>query len=241
MWVVIPLVVGSVLLVVAGFAWVARRETLERARSIEALDLTPIDRATSGRLSAVRARVRVEELIADPVSGEKVGFYEARVARVDGGERTLRSMREGTRLGLEDESGRAELSLKNAELALAWKEVEHADGEPSPSMRKLLEAGEVEAPAPDRGARYVLFHRAIREGDTLTVVGVAGASGEKRGDRPRARFDANNGVLIVTDAPLEELKKSESADVRAMSHMLRIASAIGTVLVALSAVLLLLA
>ena len=91
-------------------------------------------------------------------------------------------------------------------------------------------------PATDRGARYMLFHRAIRVGDELTVVGTPSFEG-----RALPRFEANGAMLIVTDGPLEALKERERADMRAMSVMLRIAVVVGVITLGAAGVLLALA
>jgi hypothetical protein len=233
MWVVIPLVVGSVLLVVSGFVWAARRETLDRAAAVENALLVPLGRIEPGRTIALSAKVAGDAGLRDPVSGDTVAFYEARVSRVDGGERVLREVRGGDAIALESDGARAEVRLAGAELSLAWKEIEQADGEPTPAMRELLTAGEREAITREGNARYALFHRAIRRGDRLTVVGTA----EPEGDR--SVFDSTRGLLIVTDEELDVLKGRERADVRAMSRMLRAAVALGALLVAVGAFVLL--
>lgn len=232
MWITLFLAVGSVLLVVSGFTWAARREALERARDVEALEPTGIAALSEPRMVAVRGRAASDEPLTDPVTGERVVYFEARLARVDGGEKDLRVLRGGDALRLEQQGERAEVRLHAAELAIDWEELEPSDRDPSPRMRELLEAGAVPIPATDRSARYVIFHRAIRVGDELTVVGTP--SFERRA---LPTFEANGAMLIVTDGELDALKARERADMRAMSVMLRIAVAVGVIALAVAGVL----
>lgn len=240
MWIVIPLAVGSVLLVVAGFTWAARREVLERARAVRRLAPIPLDEVKAAELVAVRAKAAASEPLTDPVIGEGVAFYEARVTK-NGAE--LRSVREGDTIVLEDASGRAEVRLAGAELDLAWDDTVESE-ELTPSMRALLKT----IPEPEKGAGYALAHRAIRIGQELTVVGVprfdekaSTRSGYRGGAGALPRFDPANGVLIVATAELAEIQRREQGDTKAMSAMLRFATAIGVVLVGIGALLLALA
>lgn len=247
MWITFLLVVGSVLLVVAGFTWVARREAVDRARAITGLSLTPLADVKASSLQAVRAAVAREGLVHDPVIDEDVAFYEARLARVDGGERVLKALRGGDRAVIEDAGARAEVELEGAELDIGWEELDPTDGEPSPRMARLLRDAGVPVPEPDRAARYVLFHHAIRLSDRLTVVGTprfdargaqqaSGQTAYRGGGGAHPTFSAN-GLLIVTDADLSALAAREERDVAAMRTMLRIATGVGAVLVAVGVTL----
>lgn len=244
MWITFFLVVGSVLLVVSGFTWVVRRESLDRARAIEALRPTGVESLSEPRMVAVRARAAaLDEPLTDPVTDEPVVFYEARLARTDGGERALRTLKAGEAFALEGQGARAEVQLAGAELALPWVEREASDGEPSERMKALLEAADLEVPAPDRRACYVIFHRAIRVGDELTVVGTPSFEGSttqagyRGGARALPLFEANGAALTVTDGELETLQERERADMRAMRLMLRIAVAVGVIGVGVGATL----
>jgi len=236
MWITLLLAVGSVLLVVSGFTWAARREALERARDVEALQPVGIATLSEARMVALHGRVVSDEPLTDPVTGERVVFFEARLVRVDGAEKELRVLRGGDALRLDQQGARVEVRLHAAELAIEWEELESSDRDPSPRMRALLEAGMLPVPATDRSARYVLFHRAIRVGDELTVVGTPSFEG-----RALPRFEANGAMLIVTDGPLDALKERERADMRAMSVMLRIAVVVGVITLGAAGVLLALA
>jgi hypothetical protein len=228
MWIALLLIVGSVLLVVSGFTWAARRDLLARARDIEALRVSALDMVHEPQMVAVRGRVHVEQPLTDPITGEPVAFYEARLSRVDGGEKVLRTLRTGDRVIIEDEHGRAEVVLAHAELALPWVEIETTEREPSPKVKALLDAAHIDVPTTDRAARYGVFHRAIRPGDVLTVVGTPAFPGK----RALPHFEANGAGLVVTDGDLDALKARERSDVRAMNAMLQVAVLIGFVLVA---------
>jgi hypothetical protein len=226
MWITILVVVGSVLLVVSGFAWTARRDAVEVARRIGALRVAPIAEVDVGRLAAVKGTVRVSEPITDPVTEEKVAFYEARVTRTDGGETTLHEESRGRSIQLDDGSGTARVELVGTEIDLPMEAVERTDERPSATMRALLEAGEVEVPSEAPAARYVLSHRALRAGDALTVVGVA------RDEAGTLTFSPAAGLLHVTAGSLSALQEREQVDVRSMSRMLAVAAAVGVVLLA---------
>jgi hypothetical protein len=248
MWIVIPLVIGSVVLVVAGFTWAARREALARARLVQHARLAPLDGVREGELAAVSAAAVRAEPLVDPVTGQNVAWYEARLARTDGPEKILRAARDGDLLTLEDPAGRVEVSLEGAELGVPWDEPEESEAEPSARMRSFLSAAELPIPERDASARYVLSHRAIALGEPITVLGKprSGERGSTRaGYRGGAafvpRFDARSDPFIVTRSTLAELKDREGADVRAMSRMLRFATGLGVVLVAISLLLLALA
>lgn len=247
MWLTLLLVVGSLLLVVSGFTWAARRDALERARDIERLRLSKLDTIREARLVAVRGRAVADDPTVDPVTDERSVFYEARLVRLDDGERVLRTLRGGGEFAIDDGSGRAQVRLAGAELGLVWKEVEANEGEPSPRMKKLLEAGGFEVPAFERGTRYAIFHRGIRVGDELTVVGtpkfseVRGTTieGYRGGATAVPTFETDDGMFIVTsDGGLDALQERERADMRAMSTMLRIAVVVGVLSVVVGAALL---
>lgn len=244
MWIAIVLVVGSVLLVVTAFTWVARREAVEKARAMSALRYTPLEEVKERRLTAVRARAVAEEPLTDPVTREPVVFHEGRIARVDGGDKTLRSVRGGSIVALDDGTGRVEARIEGAELALPWQELEASDEEPSPRMRQLLEDAGLPVPARERGARYVIFHRAIQPGDTVTVVGrprfverSPSQAGYRGGTQALARFEADEDGLVITDGELATLQERERADLRAMNRMLQIAAMLGVMMVGLGAAL----
>lgn len=241
----IVLVVGSVLLVVSAFTWIARRDTVERARALDALRCLPIEDVRAGRLVALRAKALAREPLVDPVTRDRVAFHEARLARVDGPERVLRSFRGGDVFELEDGTGRVEVSLVDADLTLPWQELESAEREPSPRMRQLLEDAGFVVPAPERGARYALLHRAIRPGDELTVVGrprfdepLGSSAGERRDTPPVARFVAGEEGLVVTVGELASVQERERDDLAAMTRMVQIAALLGAMLVTLGAALL---
>ncbi len=233
MWIALFLIVGSVVLVVSGFTWAARRDLLSRARDIEALRVVALDDVHEPQLTAVRGRVASDQPLTDPITDEPVVFYEARLSRVDGGEKVLRTLSAGEQLTIEDERGRAEVLLSNAETALPWAEIEATEREPSPRVRALLEDANIEVPSPARGAHYAVFHRAIRPGDVLTIVGTPAF-----GKRGVPRFEADGAGLVVSDGDLGALKERERGDVRAMNAMLRVAVLIGLVLIAVGAGLL---
>lgn len=242
----IVLVVGSVLLLVSAFTWVARREAVDRARRLASLRYTPLEAVMARRLTAVRASAVSDEPIVDPVTQEPVAFFEARLARLDGGDRTLRNLRGGPTVRLEDGTGSVEVQLEGADLALPWEELEATDGEPSPRMRQLLEEATLPVPELQRGARFVIFHRAIRVGDALTVVGrptllersASSTEGYRGGTQATASFEVDEEGLVVTDGELETLQERERTDLRAMTRMVQIAAALGVMMVGLGAALL---
>lgn len=244
MVVALLVIVGSVLLVVSGFTWAARRDVLERAGRIDALSLSPLDEVGEPRLAAVRGHALADEPLVDPVTDEPAAYYEARLVRTDGGEQVLKPLRGGETVVLEDRQARAEVRLPGAELDLPWEEREVAEREPSARMRRLLEDAGIAVPPPDRAARYAIVHRAIRPGDALTVVGTpsfearaAGSRGYRGGAGALPRFEADGDLLIVTGQDLAAVQERERADVRAMSLMLRLAVVIGAGLVAVGAAL----
>lgn len=242
----IVLVVGSVLLLVSAFAWVARRDTVERARALTSLRYTPLAEVKERKLTAVRAKAVAEEPIVDPVTQQRVVFHEARLVRVDREERTLRNLREGSIVRLDDGGGAVDVHLQGADLVLPWEELEACEGEPSPLMRKLLEDAMLPVPATERGARYAIVHRAIRVGDAITVVGrpsfeqrTPSIDGYRGGTQAAARFVADEEGLVVTDGELEGLQERERGDLRAMTRMLQIAALLGLMMVGLGAALML--
>lgn len=227
MWVTILVVVGSVLLVVSGFAWAARRETLEQARAIAALDVSSIAALRPDRLQAVRGQVRPVTPVDDPVVGTPVAFFEARVFRTDGSGETLAQVRRGDTVRVTDAAGAVEVDLDGAELTLEMRELDHADREPSEKMRALLD----EAPEPHSRARYALSHRALEAGAEVTVIGVPRPSGDGM------RFSPANGPLWVTTGGLEALQRRELGDVRAMNRMLAVGAGVGVALLAVGGAL----
>jgi hypothetical protein len=243
MWIVIPIAVGSVLLVVAGFTWAARREVLERARRVRSLAPTPLDEVKGKQLVAVRGTAAAEDPVQDPVLGESVAFFEARLTK-NGAE--VRTLREGNVIAIEDANARAEVRLESAELDLAWDDVEESDGM-SAKMRAVFSTNvpSPNAPEAEQGAKYTLSHRAIRIGDPLTVVGTprfdergSTRDGYRGGAGTLPRFDAKLGVLIVSASDLAQIQHRELGDSRAMSTMLRLSVAIGAALVGIGAIML---
>lgn len=229
MWVTILVVVGSVLLVVSGFAWAARRATVEQARAVGALRVVELGGLRLDRLAAVRGRVRPVQAFDDPVLERPVAFFEARLFRTDGSGETLRQLREGERVRLDDGTGVAEIELEGADVAIPMEELEHADGALSERMKALIP--EEDQPEPSRRARYALAHRALSPGDEITVVGVPreGAGGPV--------FSAAHGPLFVTAEGVEALQRRELADVRAMNRMLAVAAVLGATFIAVGAAL----
>ena len=253
MGIVIPLVVGSVLLVVSGFVWVARRDARDQAGRIGSLRVASLDSITAGELVAVRGVATSAEPIADPVTGEPALRVEATIARIDGPEKVVWRLERGKSFTLRDDAGHALVELTGAEIAIDPKELEVADAEPSPRMRAILAEAGVDSPEPDRNARYVLVHRALRQGGTLTVVGVAkaregGSSDEKPSEEPSEgaseeapalTFTSEAGPLFISPDPLPVLQSREAEDVRSMGSMLRMAVALGVALVLIGAFLML--
>lgn len=232
MWVTILLVIGSAVLVISGFTWAARREALDSARALEALGLSPIAAVTEPRVVAVRARVGADEPLIDPVTDEEVAFYEAKVLRIDRGEKVLRTLEGGQVLRFEEGDVVARVKLENAQLDVEWEEREESENEPSPRIKKLLKAAAMDVPKADPASRYAIVHRAIPIGAEVTVIG------RPRFEQGTPFFDAENGELIVSFATLDALKARERAQMRSMSIMLRIAVVVGALTVGVALVLL---
>ena len=224
MAVTLTIAVGSVLLVVCGFTWVARREEVAEVARLLRLQLMTLDEIADGELCAVEAKVAGPAAVQDPVLEETVVYFEARVVRRDRGD-VLYARTGGEAVRLEDGSKRSALvELVGAEIAVPTVELEEADQEPSPRMRALLEIEDPEGKrAHERSdaARYTLEHRAVRVGDTLTLVGVA-----TRGDDGEARFTSRH-PLFLTPEPLEALQARQRDDLKAMDRMLQIGLALG--------------
>jgi len=221
MAVTLTIAVGSVLLVICGFTWVARREEVAEVQRLLALTVRPIDDVTPGKLCAVRGRVAGPQKVQDPVTDEPVVHFETRVVRADrGGQLWAQSLGDTVRLddGSEDS---AIAELVGAELGVPTDELERTDREPSARMRTLLAAASVEVPEPHASARYALEHRAIRVGDELTLVGVA-----KRGEDGRVHFTSKHPLFLTPD-PLEALQDRQRSDLSAMDRMLQIGLALG--------------
>jgi hypothetical protein len=245
MWIAIPLVVGSVLLVVVGFIWAARREVLDRAKHIGSLELHAIDALEPNQLNALRARIESETPLTDPATGDSVVFWEASIAR---DAEVLWSDRNGDR-ALLDDGNRAVLEINGAELAIESKEIETTYDEPSERMRKMLAEREREIPDIRKGSRWSLVHRAIRVGDEVTVVGVPHMDNSERSVRrggyrndsaPTPHFSAANDLLIITREPLATLSTRETADVRSMQWMLSVAAIAGAASLVLGAAIMVL-
>ncbi|HEY8431744.1 MAG TPA: hypothetical protein VIL20_25365 [Sandaracinaceae bacterium] len=237
-------IVGSLLLVVSGFTWVARRDVLDRARDIEGLTLLSLDQVKEPRLTAVRGSAVAAEPLVDPVTDRPAAYYEARLVRTAPSEKVLKVLRGGDVVTLEVGARQAEVRVTGAELDLPWEEREVSEHEPTPLLRRLLEESGVPVPAADRAARYAILHRAIRPGDVLTIVGTprfgaraAAGAGYRGGPAPTPRFEADGATLLVTTQDLSAVKERERADVRAMGLMLRLAALLGAILVAVGAVL----
>ncbi|MCA9609360.1 MAG: hypothetical protein KC619_27355 [Myxococcales bacterium] len=220
--------VGSVLLVISGFTWAARREELESVQRIKQLRPTRLEDAAPGELTALRGRVGAgSDTVEDPTSGEAVVWLEARVVRRDRGEE-LWAKTEGRTLRFEDgEDGErtATVELVGAEIGLEPTELEASDRVPSETMKALLSSIEADVPPEQPTARYALERRALRVGDTLTLVGVPQREGEA------LRFTSRH-PLYLTPEPLEALQQRLCDDVLAMDRMLKIGLALGIALIA---------
>lgn len=218
--------VGSVLLVISGFTWAARREELETVAQIARLRAMRLEDAVPGELLATRGRVGASsETLEDPTTGDRVVWLEARLWRRDRGEE-LWARTEGRALRLEDDAGRvATIELVGAEVGLEPAELEQADRVPSEKMKALLSSVEAEVPTEHPAARYSIERRAIRVGDELTLVGVPQREGEA------LRFTSRH-PLYLTPEPLEALQRRLEDDVRAMDRMLKVGLALGVALIA---------
>ncbi len=216
--------VGSVLLVISGFTWAARREELETVARVACLRETSLADAAPGELIAARGEVAAtSETLEDPTTGEAVVWLEARLVRRDRGEE-LWTRTEGRALRLDDGSGRpATVELVGAEMGLAPEELEAADRAPSERMRALLASVEAEVPAEQPAARYAIERRAIRVGDAFTLVGVPVREGDS------LRFTSRD-PLFLTPEPLDALQRRLEGDVRAMDRMLKAGLALGVAL-----------
>ncbi|HJL16415.1 MAG TPA: GIDE domain-containing protein [Sandaracinaceae bacterium LLY-WYZ-13_1] len=228
MWVTLLVVVGSVLLVVSGFSWAARREEVERVRRLSALEVGSTADARPGRLLAVRGAVRAAEAPKDPVTGEKAAFWELRVVRADG-DRTLHHERRGRLVRVDDGDGALAVELEGAEIDVPMVEVERHERIPSETMRGILESADVDVPEERAEARYALFHRALAVGDTVTAVGVP------RDDDGTLALSPAAGLLWVTPGPLEALQERERRDVVALTRLLAVGAVLGAFLVAVGA------
>jgi len=222
--VTLALAVGSVLLVVCGFAWAARREETAIVLAVEGLRAQPLDEASPGVLFAARGRVSGGETVRDPIDDADVVFFEARLLRRDRGQ-TLWSRTEGRTMQLDDGSARrVTIELVGAEIAIAPREVDTADRLPSERMKALLASVEAELPAEAPTARYAIEHRAVRVGDELTLVGVP------RGEPGALRLTSRD-PLYLTPEPLEALQRRLRADLGALDVMLKVGLALGIALV----------
>ncbi len=224
MAITLTIAVGSVLLVVCGFTWAARREEVAEVARILRLQIMTLDEVALGELCAVRATVTGPRSAQDPVLDEEVVYFEARVLRRDRAE-VLYARTAGETVRLEDGSERtAVVELVGAEVAVPTTELESADREPTPRMNALLRDGDEEGrstPKKSSAARYTLEHRAIRVGDELTLVGVP-----TRAEDGQLRFTSRH-ALFLTPEPLEALQARQRDDLRAMDRMLQIGLGLG--------------
>jgi hypothetical protein len=242
LWVLFPLIVGSVALVVGGFAWVARRDAAARAMRIGRLEVTEV--LTEGALVAVRGDLHVVDPIEDPLAPDEdedgvadleTAHYELRLV---GGDRTddLVRVRKGGRVWLSLPGGRrVEMDLNGAELQVPFVEVDRADEELSETMRRLVKLEGKELPERIKGP-FVLTHRALRAGTTLTAIGTVEGQLRSRDSLAPSTADARltdrDGLLLLTEDPLDVLKVREAEDVRALGRMIQAAIVIGIVIVA---------
>lgn len=221
----LALAVGSVLLVVCGFAWAARREEVALVRRIERLEVRPLADAVPGELVAVRGRAGASGAFEDPVRAEPALWVDARLVARDRGEE-LWSLTRGETLRLDDGSGReAIVELVGAEISIAPRDVDEADRAPSERMRALLAGSERAVPDARPGARYAIEHRAIRPGDALGLVGVPSREGDA------LRFTSADPLHLGPE-PLDALVARLRADLRAMDAMLKFGGALGILLLA---------
>lgn len=232
MVVTLVVAVGSVLLVVCGFLWAARREEIADVARLGKLALRSLDELSPGELGAVRgAVVESPEVDADPLTGERVVWWEARVLRRDRGVELL-SKRDGEALRLDDGTGAARVVLEGAEIAVDFEEIEASERVPSEKTAALLDASGVEVPDRDVDARYVVEHRRVAVGDQLTLIGI-----------PRREQDGlhftSEGPLYLTPGSLEDLQARQRGDLRAMDTMLKLGAGLGVVLIAVGIVLVL--
>lgn len=231
MWVAFGLSVGSVALVTCGFIWAARREEVAQVERIGRLTRLTFDEVAPGELCAVRGMVGGATIL-DPVTGERVVYYEARVLRSDRGE-VLFERSEGESIELDDGSKTAAtVELLGADIAVSFVEVERSDREPSRKMAELLGSIDLAVPDKESGARYSIEHRALRVGDELTLVGVPRRSGEG------LRFTAAD-PLFLTPESLDELRARQRGDLRAMDAMLKLGAVFGVASIAVAIVLML--
>lgn len=219
MWVVVALAVGSVGLVITGFAWVARRDERVEVERIGRLALLTLKDLAPGELGAARGTVAGPAEHEDPVTGQDAVFFEARVRRRDRDEVLYEDEARGV-LRLSDDSGRdARIELIGAEIDIPVKDHEESDKTPSPKMVDLLGEEGVSTPPKSATARYSLEHRAIEVGDELTVVGVP------KLDDGTLRFGGPEPLYLIP-GELSELQARLRADLAAMDRMLLLGAVI---------------
>jgi len=224
--------VGSVLLVVCGFAWAARREEVAEVARLGRLELRSIEALTPGELGAVRGTVvESPDVDADPLTDERVVWWEARVLRRDRG-RELLSKRHGEALRLDDGTGAVRVMLEGAEIAVALEEIEASERVPSERTAALLADAAIEVPDRDVDARYVVEHRRVAVGDELTLIGIP------RESQDGLRF-TSRGPLYLTPGSLEALQARQREDLRAMDTMLKLGAGLGVALIAVGIALVL--
>ena len=222
--------VGSVLLVVCGFAWAARREEVADVARLAKVSLRSIEELAPGELGAVRGKVvESPEVDADPLTEQRVVWWEARVLRRDKG-RELLSKREGEALRLDDGTGAVRVVLEGAEIAVDFAEIEASERVPSDKTAALLDASAVDVPDKDVDARYVVEHRSVAVGDELTLIGIP------RREQDGLQF-TSRGPLFLTPGSLEDLQARQREDLRAMDTMLKLGVGLGVVLIAVGVLL----
>ena len=223
--VLFPIVAGSVLWVICGFVWLARRETVQRTLAIDRLKVLRIRDLSWGDLAAVQGDGVAAG--ADPL-GDEMAWSEVELAREGGGNAVLWRAEAEPRLVVEDPTGDTlTVEMTAAEIQLPWVVVELADDEPNELMTTSLERAGVDVPKPERGARFALRRRGLAPGDPVTVVGVPRLGSDGPVITPRA------GICIVTSDSLSTLQEREHADMRALGCMLIGAAVVGVVFLAI--------
>lgn len=226
MAVLFPIVAGSVLWVICGFTWLARRETRERVEAIEALSPVPIADLRPGTLAAVEGWA-VED--APDRLGEPMACSDVELVREDQGDEVLWRAESVRALQVRDDADdHLVVELAAAEIQLPWVEVERAAEAPSERMAALLQAADLDVPPTDTAARYVLRRRGLGPDAPVTVLGV-----------PRVGeavvMTAASGLTVVTEDRLAVLQARERADLRALGRMLIGGALVGVVFLAVGA------
>ncbi|MFK7987188.1 MAG: hypothetical protein AB8I08_14285 [Sandaracinaceae bacterium] len=213
-------VIGGVFWIVAGFLWVARRDERRALAQLEGVDPS-VGELTAGTFSAVRGEVRSAQPETDPVTGEPVAYWEARLERLDDA---------GRRVRLLLVEGGEELTVDGVRVALHGAQIDideappvRAEGIPNEAMRALLEGTPHALPPPDetrpeKGVRWELTVRRITLGETLTLLGTP-----IKGDDGLV-FD---GLPRLTPTALEVIVEEERLASRAMDRLIVLAAVIG--------------